>query len=110
MYKTFVRPNLDYAVIVCLPQYKKDMIAIENIQRRARKLVSHIRNLAYQVRLKLLWLPSLEYKRERANQIEVHVYKIMNNIYLYHIEKNNFFTTSSGGHQLKFAKKHSKCL
>ena len=54
------------------------MRAIENVQRRVSKLVSNIKHLSYQERLKKLGQPSLEYKRERADLIEV--YKIMNNI------------------------------
>ena len=34
LYKSIVRPHLEYAVTVCTPLYKKDMIAIENVQRR----------------------------------------------------------------------------
>ena len=78
LYKSIVRPHLEYAVMVCTPLFKKDMIAIENVQRRATKLVSSIINLTYQGRLKCLGLPSLEYKRKRADLIEV--FKIMNDV------------------------------
>ena len=78
LYKSIVRPHIEYAVTVCAPLYKKDMIAIENVQRRATKLVTSIKHLSYQERLRKLGLPSLEYRRERADLIEV--YKIMNNI------------------------------
>ena len=53
------------------------MIIIENVQRRATKLVSSIRHMSYQERLINLELTSLEYRRERADLIEV--YKIINN-------------------------------
>ena len=62
------------------------MIAIENVQRRATQLVTSIKHLSYQERLKKLGLPSLEYRRERADLIEV--YKIMNNID--QVEKDTF--------------------
>ena len=85
------------------------MIVIENVQRRATPLVSSIRQLSYQERLKNLGLPSLEYRRERAELIEV--YKIINNID--QIEKENLFTvstyTATRGHQLKLAKKQHRC-
>ena len=76
LYKSLVRPHLEYAVTVCTPLYKKDIKAIENVQRRATKLVHSIKHLSYQERLKKLGLPSLEYRQERADLIEV--YKIMN--------------------------------
>ena len=38
LYKSLVRPHLEYATSVWSPLYKKDMIAIENIQRRATRL------------------------------------------------------------------------
>ena len=105
LYKSIERPHLEYAVTISSPIYKKDMILIENVQRRATKLVSSIRHLSYQERLINLGLPSLEYRRERADLIEV--YKIMNNIY--QIEKEKLITvstyTATRGHQLKLAKK-----
>ena len=77
------------------------MIAIENVQRRATKLVSNIKHLSYKERLKKLGLPSLEYRRERADLIEV--YKIMNDID--QVEKDKLFEfptyTATRGHRLK---------
>ena len=62
LYKSIVRPHVEYAVTVCTPLYKKDMVAIENVQRRATKLVRTISHLPYQEKLKCLGLPSLEYR------------------------------------------------
>ena len=80
------------------------MRAIENVQR-ATKLCSNIKHLSYQERLKKLGLPSLEYRRERADLIEV--YKIMNNID--QVEKDKFFKyptyAATRGHQFKLVKK-----
>ena len=41
LYKSIVRPHLGYAVTVYMPLYKKYMVAIENVQRRATKLVQN---------------------------------------------------------------------
>ena len=108
LYKSIVRPHIEYAVTVCAPLYKKDMITIENVQRRATKLVTSIKHLSYQERLKKWGLPSLEYRRERADLIEV--YKIMNNID--QVEKDTFFKfpnyAATRGHQFKLAKKQHR--
>ena len=70
LYKSIVRPHLEYAATVCTPLFKKDMIAIENVQRRATKLVRTISHLTYQERLKRLGLPFLEYRREELTLLK----------------------------------------
>lgn len=72
LYKSLVRPHLEYATPVWTPLYKKDSIALENVQRRATRLVSSLSTLTYQERLVKLGLPSLEYRRFRADVIEVY--------------------------------------
>ena len=108
LYKSIVRPHLEYAAMVCKPLFKKGMIAVENVQRTATKLVSTISHLIYQERLKCLGLPSLEYRSEIADLVEV--FKIMNDID--DVDKEKFFTvstyTTTRGHSLKFAKKKKK--
>ena len=98
LYKSLVRPQLEYAVTVCAPLYKKDMIIIENVQRRATKLVKSISHLPYNERLKSLGLPSFEYRRERADVVEV--YKIMNFTSSLH--------TTTRGHLMKLFKKQHR--
>ena len=51
--------------------YKKDKIIIENVQRRATRLVKCIKHLPYEERLKTLGLPTVEYRREGADLIQV---------------------------------------
>ena len=63
---------------VAQPVYKKDKEKIERVQRRATKQVKGMENKAYSERLEELKLPSLEYRRKRADVIQT--YKIMNNI------------------------------
>ena len=55
LYKSIVRPHLEYAATMHTPFYKKDMIVIENVQGRATKLVSTIRHLSYQERLNVFY-------------------------------------------------------
>ena len=71
LYKSIVRPHLEYATTVWSPMYKKDSIILENTQRRATKMVNSLKNLPYETRLKKLGLPSLEYRRLRSDVIEV---------------------------------------
>ncbi len=72
LYKSLVRPHLEYASQVWSPLYKKDKIAIENVQRRATKLLCNLRNKSYSERLRSLGLPTLEYRRTRADMVEVY--------------------------------------
>ena len=78
LYKSLVRPHFEYATVVWSPLYQKDRIAIENVQRRATRLVRACKNLSYPERLRKLCLPTLEYRRQRADMVQV--YKILNDI------------------------------
>ena len=53
--------------------------AIENVQRRATKLIPNMKNLTYEQRLKKLNLPTLTYRRLRGDMIET--YKMLTNKY-----------------------------
>ena len=85
--------------------YKRGCIALENVQRRASKLVRSISNLSYPERLQNLGLPSLQYRRLRADQIEV--FRIINGIdccnkdFLFEIKQG----TRTRGHHDKLYKK-----
>ena len=52
LYKAIVRPHLVYANSVWMPRRKKDIITLENVQRRATKFVPGLRDLNYPDRLK----------------------------------------------------------
>ena len=71
LFKSLVRPYLEYCTPVWSSCYKKDRIILENVQRRATKLVASCRNLSYPQRLRKLGLPTLEYRRERVDLIQV---------------------------------------
>ncbi len=79
LYTSLVRPHLEYGNPVWSPQYTKDIITIENVQRRATKMIPDIRDKPYQDRLKYLNLPTLAYRRTRGDMVET--YKILNNKY-----------------------------
>ena len=79
LFKSLVRPILEYANPVWSPHLKKDILAIENVQRRATKLLPGFKDLTYTERLQRLKLPTLVYRRLRGDVIEV--YKLLNQKY-----------------------------
>ena len=60
---------LESSVAIWSPNLVKDIKSIENVQRRATKLIPKIKNYSYEERLKVLNLPSLEYRRKRGDMI-----------------------------------------
>ena len=95
LYKAIVRPHLEYAATIWNP-YKKGYIDdLENVQRRATKLLQNISHLSYPERLAALNLPTLVYRRIIGDMIEtfksfsfwlipkklMSSYIILNNIY-----------------------------
>ena len=64
-----IRPHLEYASCIWFPKLKRDSDAIERIQHRATKLVPALRTLTCTERLRQLKLPTLVYRRRRADII-----------------------------------------
>ena len=71
LYKTLVRPHVEYGSVVWNPKTKRDQRKLEGIQRRATKIIPRLTNLSYDERLRILGLPTLEYRRLRADMIQV---------------------------------------
>ena len=70
IYKAIIRPTLEYGNVVWAPYKRKDIDAIENVQRQYTKRVIDMKDLEYEERLSKLKLPSLEYRRIRGDMIE----------------------------------------
>ena len=76
LYKTLVRPHLEYGNLTWGPFNRADQRLLEKVQRRATRLVRTIRHLPYSERLKKLKIPSLYYRRSRGDMIRL--YQIFN--------------------------------
>ena len=106
LYKTLIRPILDYGNTVWFPTLKKDIRAIENVQRRVTKILPELSSLIYEDRLRELRLSTLLYRRRRMDLIQV--FKIIENID--DISMNGLFEfcdTQTRGHSKKLIKPRS---
>ena len=79
MYKTYVRPLLEYFSAIWSPYLAKDIDVLEKVQMRATRLIRGIGNLSYGQRLKSLGMYTLFCCRQRGDLIEV--FKILNGLY-----------------------------
>ena len=110
LYKSLVRPVLEYGNLIWGPFYTHDQIQIEKVQKRASRLVTTVSDLPYTDRLSALNLPSLAYRRRRGDMI--FLFQMLHghvDIYV-----SNLFTPASHsatrGHNYKLFKPQSFCL
>ena len=105
LYKSLVRPHLEYCMAAWSPHYVKDKVLIEKVQRRFTRMIPGLKHLQYEDRLSELKLWTLEDRRVRADLIEV--FKIV--IGLSSIKFETFFELDNKGitrgHQWKLRKK-----
>ena len=66
LYKTLVRPKLEYCIQAWRPYLRKDVDKLERVQRRATKLISECRKFSYEDRVKFTGLTTLEDRRDRG--------------------------------------------
>jgi len=104
LYCSMVRPHLEYASSVWSPMWRKEVTAIERVQRRATRQIPGFSGLTYEERLRKLNLPTLYFRRLRGDMVET--FKILT--HKYDIDETEFFeldaSSRTRGHDLKLRK------
>ena len=104
-----MRPLLEYGNLIWGPFYILDQRLVENVQRRATRLVPGIGHLSYTDRLRTLHIPSLAYRRKRGDML------LLYQMFQGHIDLNipDFFAlarySSTRGHSRKIFKSRFSC-
>ena len=70
LYKSLVRPKLEYCIQAWNPSLIKYKELLEQVQHRATELIPEISHLPYHDRLKYLNITTLELRRHRGDLIE----------------------------------------
>jgi hypothetical protein len=108
LYKSLIRPHLEYGNVIWNPYLKRQSARIESVQRRATRLLKTTRHLSYIDRLHRFDLPSLKFRRLRGDLIQT--YKIFHNIE--NIDAASFFQTltytNTRQSEMKIFIKHSR--
>ena len=106
LYISLVRALFEYGNTIWAPLYKKDCLTIEKVQRRATKMIPHLRNIPYEERLRKLELPSMFYRRMRGDIIEA--WKYIHGVYMTDCPLTRNYDTRTRGNQLKLKKQYAR--
>ena len=110
LYKSIIRPHLEYANVVWHPMYQHQKHNLEAVQRRATKMIPNLKDKKYPERLRLLKLPSIKYRQLRGDLIQS--FKIITNID--NVNCSDFFkirdSSNTRNSYLKLYKEYAKTL
>ena len=70
LYKAIVRLDLEYCTQARIPYRKKDINTLDRMQSGATKIISELRDLNYEERLKEYGLTTSETRRLRGDQLD----------------------------------------
>jgi len=65
IYKTYIRPHMEYCVQAWSPHLAKDIQTLEKVQRSSTKIVSSLKKLSYETRLNKLWSSNIREKKSQ---------------------------------------------
>jgi hypothetical protein len=78
LYKSIIRPHLEYGNGVWYPFLKRQSVALEKVQRRATRMMVRSKSMTYGERLRFLKLYSLKGRRIRGDLIQA--FKLFHNL------------------------------
>ena len=93
LYKSFVRPKLEFSVQAWSPWQEGDKKTLEKVQERFVRLLSDVHGGTYEEKLKRAGLTTLEERRERGDAIEA--FKTLNGFN--HVNKDDWFFIEEEG-------------
>ncbi len=102
LFKTFLRPHLEYAIQATHPILCRDAEALEKVQKLALKFVKGFRHVPYEAAPKQLCLFSLTHRRIRGDLIAM--FKFTHRLLEFPMASTFVYPTCQGlrGHAFKF--------
>jgi len=108
LYKSLVRPHLEYCVSAWSPHYLKNKELIERVQHRFTRMFKDFKWRNYDERLKSLNLWTLEERRNRQDSIEVFkMYEGFTRLSIDELFERDVNIKGTRGHTLRLKKKQN---